>query len=154
MSKSKDITKGVLKVLGEMADKGLSKEIIGGVAVGEVLEAVDLSIAFSPVVQHPVSDYEFNIPIPTKVRHWQDGRYVIVTTGKRPDFEVIPEDCLKIMRARFLLIHGFYYKCLAKETLSRPNKQKVLDLYFEGSVYIPQFLIDQYYAEDQQKNQT
>tara|TARA_Y100000310_G_C20264987_1_gene615390 strand:+ start:196 stop:474 length:279 start_codon:yes stop_codon:yes gene_type:complete len=84
------------------------------------------------------------------VQDWKDGRYAIVTTGKRPDFEIIHEDSLKVMRTRFLLLRDFYYKCLAGEKLIHPNRQKVIVWYFGGRVHIPQVLIDQYHAEEQE----
>jgi len=68
--------------------------------IDEVLEAVDLDIAFSPVVMHG-----YDISNKVEVDYLgQDGKYYI-RTGPQT-FEKVASEDLKRMRARYLLLHG------------------------------------------------
>ena len=96
------INDGGLEALRNLADSLLREEVIGGTSLLEAIEFVDLDIEFTPVLQHPLAD-EFQPWRPTEVQKWPDGRYAIVTRGDSPDFEVVPVESLKIMRARYLL---------------------------------------------------
>ncbi len=136
MGKTRDEKKESSSLLKKFVDDSLAGEIIGDIALANAIKFVDLSVGFRPVVEHPALDYEFRIPEPVEVQHWRDGRYAIVTTGKRPDFEVVSEDVLKIMRARFLLLSNYYYKRLARRTLGHSDRQKVVDWYFDGAVAV------------------
>ena len=107
-------------------------EMIGGSCVQETAEWVMLDIAYSPVVESCVDEERlmFDVPIPTKITERPDGKYEIRRTNP-PDFRIINEAETKEMRARFLLIKGYYAENM--EGLSYPEQQKVISLYFGGS---------------------
>ena len=107
-------------------------EIIGGSNVQETAEMVMLDIAFSPVVESPVAEERlmFDVPIPTKITKRPDGGYEIRRTGP-PDFRIIDEAATKEMRARFLLLKGYYAENM--DGLSYPEQQKVISWFFDGS---------------------
>ena len=107
-------------------------EMIGGSCVQETAEMVMLDIAFSPVVEHLVSEecVMFEVPIPIKITKRPDGKYEIRRTDP-PDFRIIDEATTKEMRARFLLLKGYYAENM--DGLAYPEQQKVIALYFDGS---------------------
>lgn len=109
-------------------------EMIGGSYVRETAEYVMLDIAFSPVVEHLVSEERlmFDVPIPTKITQRPDGKYEIRRTDP-PDFRIIDEAETKEMRARFLLLKGYYAENM--DGLSYPERQKVISLYFGGGFF-------------------
>ena len=55
-SETADGPAGVVKVLRDFLDHELRNEVIGGVPLADVLDFVDLDVAYSPVVEHPVDD--------------------------------------------------------------------------------------------------
>ena len=84
-----------------LIDKSLREEVIDGISIDDVLDFVDLDVAFSPVIETqlvntwgPMNEVE--------VQKWDDGRYAIWYHDP-PDFRVISIERLKIMRARYLL---------------------------------------------------
>lgn len=93
--KAVDVIQGIL-------DDVLRDEVIGGDSIADVLEFVDLDVAFSPVILCPLAD-GFGPMHDVEVQRWADGRYVTVVTGEQADFTVIPEPALRVMRARYLL---------------------------------------------------
>ena len=107
-------------------------EMIGDSCVQETAEMVMLDIAFSPVVESRVDEERimFDIPAPTKITERPDGKYEIRRTDP-PDFRIIDEAETKEMRARFLLLKGYYADKM--DGLSYPEQQKVIALYFGGS---------------------
>lgn len=64
----------------------------------EVVEHVDLSIAFSPVLIHGYSTDD----AVTVDYQGADGRYVI----KGPPMQIVSAEELKLMRARYLIVNG------------------------------------------------
>jgi hypothetical protein len=75
------------------------------------------------------------IPKPRAVLARSDGKYQIDYPESR-DFQIVDAAALKIMRARFLLLRGWYYQHF--DGLSHPQQQAVLDWYFpEGMVRFP-----------------
>lgn len=111
------------------------KEIIDGSDVEATAEMVDLDIAFTPVVQHVTGgDPLLDVPAPVEVQKWKDGRYAIMHREHR-DYDFVSEASLKIMRARYLILHGFYWRHL--HAMSHPMRQEVLALYFGGGVWTP-----------------
>jgi len=111
--------------------KFIPDEIIDGNNVEETAEMVMLDIAYSPIVEHIISEERlpFDIPIPIKITKRGDGRYEIRRTNP-PDFRIIDEAETKVMRARFLLLKGYYADQM--DTLSYPEQQQVIALYFNG----------------------
>ncbi|MFA5173697.1 MAG: hypothetical protein WC438_00785 [Candidatus Pacearchaeota archaeon] len=137
MSKSRRLPKNLTEILGDLVVRGLSKEQIDGFSILSVLDYVDLDIAFSPVVCNPAGEnYLFDIPKPDEINKCSDKRYVKFITGKNPDFEFIPENEVKVMRARFLLLRDYYYKCLRLNQLVLPSRDKAINWYFNGAVFV------------------
>lgn len=66
--------------------------------VQDCLFAVDLSIAFSPIVMSPGQNLDDAVEVSYK---GQDGRYVI-----REPFKILKADEVKVARARFLVLNG------------------------------------------------
>lgn len=112
--------------------KFIPDEIIDGSNVADTAEIVMLDIAYSPVVEGVVDEERlpFSIPIPVKVTDRGDGRYEIRRTDP-PDFRILNEAEIKVMRARFLLLKGYYADKM--DMLSYSGKQTVIALYFNGS---------------------
>ena len=112
-------------------------EIIDGSDVEKTAEIVMLDIAFTPVVQHRHGgdDYDLldNPPRPVQVEK-RGERYLIVHPESH-DFDWVDEKSLKAMRARFLLLRGFYYKRL--RSVGHSTRQQILGLYFPEGVYLP-----------------
>ena len=107
-------------------------EIIGTSNVEETAELVMLNIAFSPVVEGWISDDEqllINIPRPIKLTKRTDGKYEIRRTNP-PDFEIVDEKQVKVMRARFLLIKAYYADKM--DFFDYPHRQTAIALYFPG----------------------
>lgn len=91
-----------IEVIKKHLDDMLAAEVIDGDSIADVLEFVDLDVAFSPVIEVPLAD-TFGPMGEVEVRKWPDGLYAMVWPGESPDFKVISEPLLKIMRARYLL---------------------------------------------------
>lgn len=72
--------------------EGIEKE------VADVIEAVDLDIAFSPVLMNAGDKLENATDVAYKA---EDGRYVFDNP-----YKVVTADELKVMRARFLIMRG------------------------------------------------
>jgi len=107
-------------------------EMISGSCVQETAEYVMLDIAYSPVIEYPVSEERlmFDVPTPIKITERPDGKYEIRRTNP-PDFRIIDVAEAKEMRARFLLLKGYYAENM--DGVAYPEQQKVIALYFGGS---------------------
>ncbi len=103
-------------------------ETIDGADVGATAEMVDLDIAWKLfIVEHPIvqEDDELFAIIPDvmKAKCRPDGQYEIhYMTEAGPDFRIISEDQAKVMRARFLLLKGFYGRHFNRLTLPKQNE--------------------------------
>lgn len=151
----KQAEEGALQALRELVDSGLEKEVIGEISIKQVLGAVDLSIAFSPVVVNSVGDYEFNVPIPVKLTKRDDGKYEATykdETGKPVNFEILEPEVVKIMRARFLLLRDYYFRRLALDNMCHSMQQEVVSRYFDGHAYIPKSIIEKIKQEERAKH--
>ena len=104
-------------------------ETIDGACPADYVHAVDLDIAYSPVLYGRAlfEPYRVQIAKPDIVVRQEDGRYR-VDWPEHCDFQFIDEQSLKLMRARFLLWHGYFYR--AFDSFSYPDKQKVLAWWF------------------------
>jgi len=116
-----------LKVLAQ----GIHSEQIGEACPADFVEDVMLDIAYQPVVEWPVRDPLRPIPKPRPVLARSDGRYQIDHPEDR-DFRIVEADELKLMRARYLLLRGWYYERLP--SLSHSQREQVLAWYFPGGV--------------------
>lgn len=104
-------------------------EIIDGSNVEETADMVDLDIAYKLLV---VKDFFrqtdeqlcYDIPpVESDVTKRPDGKYEIRwQTENGPDFEVFTADEMKVMRARYLLLKGFYYGHFRQLTLPKQNE--------------------------------
>lgn len=131
------------------------QERIDGVSVFETAEHdVMLDVAFSPVVrsrldEDPVDQpWLLHLPKPTIIDRDARGRYFIIDPPrdvgdwhrKRPlmttgQWEILTEDHVKLMRARYLLLRGWLYKRL--HILPYDQKQATLAWYFPAGVWAP-----------------
>ena len=89
------------KFFNTMVDKLLTEEVIGGISIAEVLDYVDLEVAFSPIIETPLVN-EWGPMHEVEIEQWPDGRYVIKYHDP-PDFKVLNVENVRIMRARYLL---------------------------------------------------
>lgn len=116
---------GLLEILKKM----IPDEVIDGGNVVETAEIVDLDIAHKLlVVEHCVPEEEaelFHNPpsVTSNIKKRPDGTYQISwKTEDGPDFKIISENEAKIMRARFLLLKGFYTRNWNRLTLPKQNE--------------------------------
>ena len=108
-------------------------EIIDGSNVDETAEMVDLDVAYKlflvPDVVHS-DDFEIrsNIPNVVEATTRPDGKYQYsFQTEAGPDFKILTIGEAKIMRARFLLLKGFYATNM--DSLSYPKQQEAASKY-------------------------
>ena len=126
------------KVLEGLLDDALRSEVIGGVSVADVLDYVDLEVAYSPVIAHPVVG-EWPRPeqlSPVSPVKRSDGRYEIrYQTDAGPTFEILGPETVRIMRARWLLCRDHFAKSF--EQYSYPEQQQILADFFPGGLWRP-----------------
>ena len=103
-------------------------EVIDGSNVEETAKMVDLDIAYKLlIIEYCVPRDEFelfcNIPLVVKAQKRSDGKYEIrFKTESVPDFRILTADETKVMRARFLLLKGFYTTNFDSLTLPKQNE--------------------------------
>ena len=137
-SPAEDGPAGVVEVLGRFLDAELRKEAIGGVCLADVLEFVDLDVAYSPVVEHPV-DGDWPRPeqlsIVTLVKR-DDGRYEARRqTPAGPTFEILGPKSVRIMRARYLLCRDHFAQSI--ESYGYADRQRILADFFPHGLWRP-----------------
>ncbi len=111
--------------------KSQPAEIIDGNNVREIAEKfVDIDIAYSPVVQHAIQDPATNYlgHVPTPVSVTKEGNRYAIVDPRNHDFAWVSEATVKEMRARYLLLRGFYSRVM--NGLPHPQRQEVLAKYF------------------------
>jgi len=125
-------------VLEGLLDDALRNEVIGGVSIADVLDYVDLDIAYSPVIEHPVVDdwpRPERLDLATPVKR-DDGRYEIhYKTGAGPTFEILGPETIRIMRARWLLCRDHFARSI--EQYSHPQQQRILADFFPHGLWRP-----------------
>ena len=135
-----EIGDGLLDVLKKLS----GTETIDGAGVVATAEIVDLDIAWKLlIVEHPIvqEDDELFAIIPdvTKAKSRPNGQYEIhYRTEAGPDFRIISEDQAKVMRARFLLLKGFYGRHF--NILTLPKQNEVGAKYDMG--FVPDILLE------------
>lgn len=115
----------ILDILKEM----IPDEIIDGSNVDETADMVDLDIAYKLLVvrdcvqQDEMQLYSDIPPVEQDVTKRPDDKYEIRwQTENGPNFEVFTADRMKVMRARYLLLKGFYYEHFHQLTLPKQNE--------------------------------
>ena len=125
-------------VLQGLLDDALRSEVIGGDCVADVLDYVDLDIAYSPVIAHPVfGDWprpeQLSIAAPVKR---DDGRYEIHRqTDAGPTFEILLPETVRIMRARWLLCRDHFARSF--EQYGHQERQRILADFFPHGLWRP-----------------
>ena len=108
--------------------KYIGVEVIGGANVEETAGMVDLDIAYKlflveGFVRQEDMELFHTVPPVVKAEKRDDGRYEIRWQTKvGPDFRIITADQAKVMRARFLLLKGFYGRNWNRLTLPKQNE--------------------------------
>lgn len=104
-------------------------EIIDGSNVDETAEMVDLDIAYKLLVVKDIvqqSDEQLCSDIPPVERDVikrPDSKYEIrLQTENGPDFGIFTVEQTKVMRARYLLLRGFYHQNFQGLTLPKQNE--------------------------------
>jgi len=97
----------ILETLKKLVDDQLESEGI----TPHILEAVDLSVAYSPVIPYPTDGMHPEVALQhaVEVRPWGFCRDDEVPKKFDVDGRVVSPDELKVMRARYLLRRGEHY---------------------------------------------
>ena len=116
-------------------EKFIPAELINGSDVKETAEMVDLDVAYKLfLVEYSAKSYpseeDFelfcNIPDVVLAKKRPDGKYEWHwKTENGPDFRITTANQAKVMRARFLLLKGFYTSNWDKLTLPKQNEVAV-----------------------------
>jgi hypothetical protein len=128
----------VVQVLERFLDEELRREVIGGVSIAEVLDFVDLDVAYSPVVELPVDD---DWPRPERLRvtalvKRDDGRYEARRqTEAGPTFDLLDPGQVRIMRARYLLCRDHFARTI--ESYGYSDQQRILADFFPHGLWRP-----------------
>jgi len=129
---------GIIKILQGAADDALRQETIDGVSIAEVLELVDLDVAYSPVVEHAV-DGDWPMPEQLSVTPLvkrDDGRYEARhQTDSGPTFEFLDAESVRVMRARYLLCRDHFAKSI--EQYGYRDQQRILADFFPEGLWRP-----------------
>lgn len=111
-------------------------ETIDGNLVKEVVPMVILEVAAVPrCVQDRCDDWQFSCPETIEYQPTKKPGMWMVVDPKRHDFEMVPEESLKRMRARFLLMNGWYYRHYYE--LPYPMQQAVAYQFLRHSFGVP-----------------
>jgi hypothetical protein len=119
------------------------KEVIDGSDVDETAKMVDLDVEFTPVLPDPVidpeTDYSGHVPTPFRVQ--LDGsRYCVWTPNSPETYRWVDEESLKVMRARYLLLRGFYHRTI--EGMPYGYRQEVISKFFPDGLFKPAILTE------------
>ena len=137
-SSAEDGATGVVEVLERFVDTELRTEVIGGVPLAEVLDFVDLDVAYSPVIEYPVEgDWPrpAQLSVTTLVKR-DDGRYEARRqTPAGPTFEVLGPESVRIMRARYLLCRDHFARTI--ESYGYCDQQRILADFFPHGLWRP-----------------
>ena len=125
-----------LNALQGIFDREYAKdpELIDGCDPHDFVGMIDLSIGHSPILhdRHPWPPLG-DIPEPDKPK--KDGLRYYLSWPRSHQWEWLTEESHKLMRARFLIWRGWFYKTLGG--FSHPDQQKIVHWYFEGGVWRP-----------------
>ena len=123
----------------------MPRETIGGVDVEQCAkEHVMLDIEFSPVLPDAISEpdttFNFDCPIPCRVQQ-EGSRYCVWIPHDQRKYQWTTANDLKVMRARFLLMRGWYANNI--DRFSHPEKQRILYHFFPHGL----LRVDKMFAE-------
>jgi len=128
----------VVEVLERFLDDELRNEVIGSVPLADVLDFVDLDVAYSPVVEYPV-DGDWPCPeqlAVTALVKRDDGRYEARRqTEAGPTFEILGPESVRIMRARYLLCRDHFARTI--ESYGYADRQRILADFFPHGLWRP-----------------
>lgn len=117
-------------------------ETIDGANVEEVAKLVDLDIEFTPVIAERVSGDPatemISFPVPCRVQ-MEGSRWCVWIPHTNEKYRWVNDEQLKVMRARFLLLKGFYFDRL--ESMGHMERSRVISGYFPGGVFKPAILM-------------
>lgn len=123
---------GIIEELKKLIPTDWITDIIDGANVEETAKMVDLDTAYKLLLveefvhQEDIESFS-NIPPVIEAQKLTDGRYKInFQTAGGPDFRILTADEAKIMRARFLLLKGYYYSNFNRLTLPKQNEVAAL----------------------------
>ena len=135
---AKDGPADVVQVLERFVDAELRREVIGGVPLADVLDFVDLDVAYSPVAEHPV-DEEYVRPEQLCVialLKRDDRRYEARRqTPAGPTFDLFGPESVRIMRARYLLCRDHFARSI--ESYGYSEQQRILADFFPHGLWRP-----------------
>jgi hypothetical protein len=131
----------LLDALTNMLNKEHGEEIIDGGRVEDAAKCVDLSIAYSPVVDQYIGTIDIErmmlnpskIPQPIKPR--KDGLRYYTADPRAQTWQWFTPEQMKTARARYLLLRGYFYKHIGGFAYN--DQQRVVAWYFEGGVWRP-----------------
>ena len=132
MDSGSDLLAGLMRAADKMAGPPLT---IDGMSAEDAAAMVDLKVAYTPIVMESWGDERDRFQIPQPVKVQRDGLRYAAIWPERHDFEWLDNGRLRVCRARFLLMRGFFYKNF--RTYSHPEQQKILVWYFGGQMWQP-----------------
>lgn len=121
------------KMLGDMYAK--DPEVIDGTDPHDLISAVDLTIAHSPVLQDRAEWPPHHGSIPEPVKPKKDGLRYYLSDARAQTWKWLTPDEHRLMRARFLLWRGWLYRTF--DGFPYPDKQCIASWYFEGGMWRP-----------------
>jgi len=128
---------GLLEALKSEIARQHGTEDIGGSNPYDTAKMVDMDVAGQNlvVVDRVGPDWQLQPPEPTRFEKWTKPDRWALVYPKQAHFEVVSEESIKVMRARFLLLNGWYYRHF--HSLSYPTQGLVFERYIRhtfGSV--------------------
>ena len=120
--------KNIIEILKDL----IPDEMVGNSNVVGTADMVDLDTAYKLLlVENPVPEDDFqifsNIPPVVLGLKRDDDKYEIRYIGDDgPDFKIHTAEETKVMRARFLLLKGYYASNINRMTLPKQNEARSL----------------------------
>ena len=116
----------------------LPVEVIDGTPVLEAAKHVMLEVAYTPVLPYfiledPSTHHPDHVPTPCRVQKEGD-RYCVWMPHSPEKYMWVKPEGVKEMRARYLLLRGWYYEQL--NNMGHSERQVVLAKFFPEGVYV------------------
>jgi hypothetical protein len=129
-----------LQALKDHLDSLDREEKYGDTSIADVLDMVDIDIGMEHddhgrptgilVVLHNSPDYMYRVPTAVKLEPMGE-KFLLRKPG---DFETFHRDVVKVMRARWLLLRGYYGNNFKR--MSYPEQQAALANFFPNGLYL------------------